>query len=118
MGQVERWQRAAGAIEAYRTRWNIDESATLGPEPADPKQRAHWAKTVALVGTAGFLIAGDRGKRESELASLSRWWENLHTADRQRDQEISIERPRVSSPASRWTDEPDRDVGFDVGFGL
>ena len=55
---VERWQCAAGAIEAYRTRWNITGSATLGLEPADPEQRAHWDKTVAIVGTAGFLAAG------------------------------------------------------------
>ena len=59
VGHVERWQSAAGAIEAYRTRWNIAGPAALGPEPADPEQRAHWDKTVAMVGAAGFLTAGD-----------------------------------------------------------
>ena len=115
---VERWQCAAGAIEAYRTRWNITGSATLGPEPADPEQRAHWDKTVAIVGTAGFLTAGDTRAGGSERASLAARWENIHTANRERDDDLSIAGSPVLSLASPWPDEPDVDHGLDNGFGL
>ena len=117
VGPVERWQSAAGAIEAYRTRWNIDGSATLGPEPADPEQRAHWATTVAMVGAAGFLNAGDTREGGSERASLATRWENLHTANREPEDRSIAESP-VPSRASLWTDEPDLDYGLDDGFSL
>jgi hypothetical protein len=117
IGHVERWQSAAGAIEAYRTRWKIAGSATLGSEPSDPEQRTHWNKTVAMVGTAGFLTAGDTREDRSERASVATRWENLHTANRQRDDDRSIAGPPVSSPASLWPDEPDHDRDFDSGFG-
>jgi len=115
---VERWQCAAGAIEAYRTRWNITGSATLGLEPADPEQRAHWDKTVAIVGTAGFLAAGDTRATGSERASLATRWENIHTANRERDDDLSIAGSPALSPASLWPDEPDVDHGLDGGFSL
>ena len=118
VGHVERWQSAAGAIEAYRTRWNIAGPATLGPEPADPEQRAHWDKTVAMVGTAGFLTAGDTRAGGSERASLATRWENIHTANRERDDDRSIAGSPVPSPASLWPDEPDFDNGLDDGFSL
>jgi hypothetical protein len=90
VGHVERWQSAAGAIEAYRTRWKIAGPATLGPEPADPEQRAHWDKTVAMVGTAGFLTAGDTRDGGSERASLATRWENIHAANHQGDDNRSV----------------------------
>jgi conjugative relaxase-like TrwC/TraI family protein len=118
IGQVEQWQSAAGAIEAYRTRWKIAGSATLGSEPSDPEQRVHWDKTVAMVGTAGFLTAGDTREGGSERASLAMRWENLHTADREPDDGRTIAGSPVPSPESLWPDEPDRDRDFDSGFGL
>jgi hypothetical protein len=118
VGNVEQWQGAAGAIEAYRTRWNIASSATLGPEPADPEQRAHWATTVSVVGTAGFLTASDTREGGSERASLSTQWENLHSANRELDDCRSLAGSPVSPPASLWPDEPDFDRDFDSRFGL
>ena len=118
IGHVERWQSAAGAIEAYRTRWNITGAATLGPEPADPEQRAHWDTTVALVGTAGFLTPGDKREGGSERASLAARWENIHTVHREREDDLSVAGSPVPSPALPWSDEPDLDHGLDGGFSL
>jgi hypothetical protein len=39
---TERWQVAAGAITAYRSRWNIPEQGTIDKEPTNPEQRPHW----------------------------------------------------------------------------
>jgi hypothetical protein len=33
--------------------------ASIGPEPSDPEQLAHWKKTVAAIGMAGFLSPGE-----------------------------------------------------------
>jgi hypothetical protein len=118
VGPVEKWQSAAGAIEAYRTRWKIAGPATLGPEPADPEQRAHWDKTVAMVGTAGFLTAGDTREGGSERASLATRWENIHAASHQGDDDRSVGGATIRSPASLWSDEPDFDNGLDDGFSL
>ncbi len=118
VGNVERWQRAGGAIEAYRTRWSIDGPATLGPEPADPEQRAHWDKTVAMVGTAGFLTAGDTREGGSERASLATRWANIHTANHQGDDNRSVAEGTIPSLATLWSDEPDFDSGLDDGFSL
>jgi hypothetical protein len=118
VGHVERWQSAAGAIEAYRTRWSINGPAALGPEPADPEQRAHWDKTVAMVGRAGFFTAGDTREGGSERASLATRWSNTHTAYHQRDDNRSVAGAIIPSPASLWSDEPDFDDGLDDGFSL
>jgi conjugative relaxase-like TrwC/TraI family protein len=118
VGHVERWQSAAGAIEAYRTRWNIAGSAALGPEPADPEQHAHWDATVAIVGAAGFLTAGDTREGGSDRASLATRWENLRNANREPDEDRSVAGSPVPSRASLWTDEPDLDYGLDDGFSL
>jgi conjugative relaxase-like TrwC/TraI family protein len=116
VGHVERWQRAAGAIEAYRTRWNIAAPATLGPEPAGAEQRAHWNKTVAMVGQTGFLTVGDTREGGSERASLTTRWENIHTANHQGDDDRSVAGAIISSPASLWSDELDFDDGLDNGL--
>jgi conjugative relaxase-like TrwC/TraI family protein len=118
VGRVEKWQTAAGAIEAYRTRWNIAGSATLGPEPADPEQRAHWATTIAIVGTAGFLTGESSREDGPERASLAMGWEDLRAANREPVDGRSIAASPVPSPESLWADEPDIYRDFDSGFGL
>ena len=55
LAAIERWQTAAGAIEAYRSLWNVADTMTMGPEPSDPEQRDHWRTAVATIGAAGFL---------------------------------------------------------------
>ena len=116
--QVERWQAAAGAIEAYRTRWNITEPVTMGPEPTEPEQRGHWEKTVAIVGDAGFLAPGETGRDRSERNSLATRWESIHAVARQRDDDRGAARAPTPSSELLWPDEPDLDRGVDDGFGL
>jgi len=116
--EVERWQTAAGAIEAYRNRWNITDTTTVGPEPTDPEQRSHWVKTVATVGAAGFLNPGGSYEAGTERASLATRWEHIHAVDRQTHNDRDVERSHVPSPASLWLDEPDVNLGFDDGLGI
>jgi conjugative relaxase-like TrwC/TraI family protein len=116
--EVERWQAAAGAIEAYRTRWNITGTASIGPEPNDPEQRSQWDKTVATVGAGGFLPSVEACGVGTEREVLATRWENIHALDRQRDDDRSVARTPVLSPESRWPDEPDLDRGFDYGLGM
>lgn len=72
---TERWQAAAGAIEGYRTRFDVTSPQALGPEPGDPEQRAHWQNTIATVGSAGFLnpdgseCAGPLAELTAEVSS-------------------------------------------------
>ena len=78
--RVERWQSAAGAIEAYRARWNVTTVDALGPEPLDPEQRAHWQRAVAAIGSAGFAAPGGPGSGPDE-AWLSSLWDRVHALD-------------------------------------
>ena len=70
---VERWQSAAGAIEAYRARWNVTTADALGPEPLDPEQSAHWHRAVAAIGSAGFAVPGGPGGGPDEPWVSSLW---------------------------------------------
>ncbi len=84
---TERWQTAAGAVEAYRSRWGISGEQTLGPEPTDPEQYSHWSRTVATVGDSGFF-GGERssgtGPDHEHLASH---WRDVEKAERQHERE-------------------------------
>jgi hypothetical protein len=42
-GRYRTGQAAAGAIEAYRSRWNVTGEPTIGPEPTDPEQQGPLA---------------------------------------------------------------------------
>ncbi|MGD0255919.1 MAG: MobF family relaxase, partial [Acidimicrobiales bacterium] len=88
--EVERWQAAAGAIEAYRTRWNVTGMASIGPEPSDPEQLAHWKKTVAAIGMAGFLSPGESPGVESEREVLASHWEGVQATDRLQEDDRTI----------------------------
>lgn len=113
---VERWQAAAGAIEAYRSRWNVTGTATVGPEPVDPEQRAHWHKTVAVVGAAGYLNRDESFADGSERSSLTSHWEVSVATDLERGEEQTV--PSASTPAA--TRDRDRDFGRSSvdSFGL
>ena len=114
IGHVERWQSAAGAIEAYRTRWNITGPVVIGLEPAGPEQRDHWDKTVAVVVAAGYPASGGPNVDDFQRAP----WRNIHTAYQQREDDGGLRQGPSPSPPSLWPDEPDLDVAFDEGFGL
>ena len=114
--EVERWQAAAGAIEAYRTRWNITGTASIGSEPTDPDQRAHWKKTVAAVGMAGFLSPGESPGVESEREVLASHWKGVQATDRLREDDRTV----PTAPVLHATRNRDMglDRSFDDGFGI
>ena len=119
ISQVERWQAAAGAIEAYRTRWNISGTQSLGPEPTDLEQRSHWEKTVEIVGAAGFLVGNETSDPASEKASLSaRWEKDMMVSSPRRDDERASESTLTLAPEPLWPDEPELESDFDTGFGM
>jgi conjugative relaxase-like TrwC/TraI family protein len=121
LAATERWQTAGGAVEAYRTRWNITDTASMGPEPTDPEQRDHWRTAVATVGAAGFLT--DQGSPEvgSERGSLATQWEAMRVADRSREADRSWADGSVEPLPERHVPKR-QDRGFDrdhdSGFGL
>ncbi len=120
LAATERWQTAAGAIEAYRSRWNVTDTS-MGPEPADPEQRDHWRTTVATVGAAGFLSSQEPAAVESERGSLAAHWESMRSADRLREADREREDdPIEHSPERRVRKRQDRalDLSRDSGFGL
>ena len=121
LAATERWQTAAGAIEAYRSRWNVTDTATIGPEPTDPEQRDHWRTTVATVGAAGFLSDQGSPGVESERGSLATHWEAMRAADRSREADRLRDDGAVEpSPERHGRRRQDRglDRDRDSGFGL
>jgi conjugative relaxase-like TrwC/TraI family protein len=114
---AERWQFSAGAIEAYRVRWNVTDADALGPEPLDPDQRAHWERALSTLGSAGLGAAG--GPREGpDEAGISSLWDRVHaldTAPTDPARDVAF-----MSEAGPFASIGDVDVGqnFDDGFGL
>jgi conjugative relaxase-like TrwC/TraI family protein len=116
--EVERWQAAAGAIEAYRTRWNITGTASIGSEPTDPEQRSHWDKTVATVGAAGFLTSVEACGVGTERASLASQWDRVEALGRPGDDiALDLVAP-IEPPQLAWDYSVDYDLERDDGFGL
>jgi len=114
---VERWQSAAGAIEAYRDRWGVDGSDALGPEPLDPEQRAHWHRAVGSIELAGFTAPGSsEGKVDQRL--LSSMWDRLHALDAARSDAARDVTPLPQPPPFSWIRDNDsgRDLGDDFGL--
>jgi conjugative relaxase-like TrwC/TraI family protein len=119
INQVERWQAAAGAIEAYRTRWNVSGTQSVGPEPTDLEQRSHWEKTVEMVGAAGFLVGSATSNPTSEKASLSaRSEKDLTVSSPPRNDDRAVESALSPAPEPLWPDEPELESDFDTGFGI
>ena len=115
LAATERWQAAAGAIEAYRSRWNVTGTSTIGPEPVDPEQRDHWRTTVAAVGAAGFLGDQVSPGNGSERGSLASHWEAMQEADRARGEQ-NID--RTDSLDDDWSPSRDSDRSLGSGFGM
>ena len=84
---TERWQSAAGAVEAYRACWNITGTESVGPEPTNPEQRAQWHKIVAVLGAAGFLAPDASRESGPERSSLAAEWARIRAVDRQRERD-------------------------------
>lgn len=112
---VERWQSAAGAIEAYRTRWNVTAADALGPEPLDLEQSAHWQRAVAAIGSAGFAVPDGSG-RASDEAWLSSLWDRAHALDAGPPEGARDVTSMPEPPQFAWS----RDVGSgrDLGGGI
>ena len=114
---VERWQSAAGAIEAYRARWDVTTADALGPEPLDPEQRAHWQRAVEVMGWAGFAAAEGLGSG-TDQAWLSSLWDRVHALDASRPDAAREETSMPEPPRFEWSRGVDS--VYDVGdsFGL
>jgi conjugative relaxase-like TrwC/TraI family protein len=114
---VERWQSAAGAIEAYRSRWGIDTSDALGPEPLDPEQRAHFQRALGSIESAGFTSPGG-SEGELDQLWLSSLWSRVHALDASwTDATREVEPPPEPLPFS-WSRGGDSGRDLGDGFGL
>ena len=113
---TERWQTAAGAIEAYRARWAITGEQTLGPEPSDPEQRSHWSRTVATVGDTGFFGGERRAATGSEHEHLASHWRHVEKAERRHEREEYQRRHQAPEP-TRHRDRDDDDRRRDRSSG-
>jgi hypothetical protein len=119
LATAERWQAAAGAIEAYRSRWNVTGTTTIGAEPADPEQRDHWRSAVAAVGAAGFLNGREALGTTSEREVLASRWVVMQEADQARhQQDIDHASSRGDDRHRHRPRHRDRDRDRDSGFGL
>jgi conjugative relaxase-like TrwC/TraI family protein len=119
---VERWQSAAGAIEAYRDRWGVDSSDALGPEPLDPGQRVHWQRAVGTIESAGFMALGS-SDGEPDQAWLSSMWDRLHALDAAWSEAARSDvardvAPLPQPPPFSWSRDSDSGRDLGDGFGL
>ena len=114
ISEAERWQAAAGAVEAYRGRWGITGASAIEAQPTNPEQRAHWETMAAALSSAGFTSPRGASGQEAGAPRLASPWERLRTLDRA-EHEVTAE-----PPAWSWNDRRDSgyDRGSDVGFGL
>ncbi|HEY4948602.1 MAG TPA: hypothetical protein VII19_11935, partial [Acidimicrobiales bacterium] len=118
--ETERWQVAAGAIEAYRSRWSIAGEATIESQPTNPEQRAHWDAMAATLAAAGFTSPGGTSGQEADAPWLASLWDRVRDLDRVRD-EANLERVGAGAPQPfSWSSGRDSgyDRGRDDGFGL
>ncbi len=116
IARVERWQSAAGAIGAYRARWNVSTADALGPEPLDPEQFAHWHRAVSVIATAGCAPPPipRSGPDDAWLTSV---WDRLDALD---TASLDPADGRSSWPDSRlyaWGRDVDPGYGLDEGLG-
>jgi conjugative relaxase-like TrwC/TraI family protein len=119
---VERWQSAAGAIEAYRSRWGVDGSDALGPEPLDPEQRAHWQRAIGTIESAGFTALGS-SDGEPDKPWLSTMWDRLHALDAAWSEATRSDATRDVTPLPQpppfsWSRDSDSGRDLGDGFGL
>lgn len=117
--EVERWQVAAGAIEAYRNRWNIAGEATVDTAPTNPEQRAHWDTMTATLASAGFTSPAGTSGSEADQPWLDSLWERMRELDRNWEK-MKLENVATAPPPFSWTSSRDSgyDRGRDDGFGL
>jgi len=114
---VEQWQSAAGVIEAYRSRWGVDDADALGPEPLDPEQRAHWQSAVGVIESAGFAAPGSSDGKLDQLWLSSLWnrMDALNTAWADATRDVS---PLREPPPFSWARDSDSGRDLGDGFGL
>ena len=112
---VERWQSAAGAIEAYRIRWDVTAADALGPEPSDHEQSVHWQRAVGAIGGFATLGSAGGGHHETWVSSL---WDRIHALDPE-GPDAARDVTSASEPTPlAWGRGVDAGRDFDGGFGL
>ena len=123
--EVERWQSAAGAIEAYRLRWGVDAPTAIGPEPQDPEQRAHWQNTFDVVESASSGLPGAWGDPDgTERAELLEMLEQIRSDLEQIGTGLTEYRESLhKAPAIDWGYDDlgydnDYTIDNDYGYGL
>jgi hypothetical protein len=121
--ETERWRQAAGAVEVYRSRWNIGGMATIGAEPTNPEQRAHLDNLAATLASAGFTSPASTSGQQAEQPWLASLWSacRLLTASGTKinlEREVTVEPPAWSRSSSRSSRDSGYDGGRDDGFGL
>ena len=119
---VERWQSAAGAIEAYRGRWGVDASEALGPQPLDSEQRVHWQSAVGAIESAGFTAPGS-SDGELNQPWLSSLWDRVHALDAAWSEAARSDATRDVGPVPEpapfsWSRDSDSGRDLGDGFGL
>jgi hypothetical protein len=125
--ETERWQTAAGVVEAYRSRWEITGEESLGAEPADPEQHSHWSRAVATIGDTGFFGGERSAGTDPEHEHLASHWRDVEQAERRHEREEYERRfpaPEPTRHRHRDRDDDDRrrdrssGRDRDGGFGL
>jgi hypothetical protein len=116
--EVERWQSAAGAIEAYRLRWGVDAPSAIGPEPQGPEQRAHWQSTFSVVESASSGLPGAWGDPDgTERAELLEKLEQVRSGLEQIGTGLDEYRESLhKAPAIDWG--YDDDYGYDNDYTI
>jgi hypothetical protein len=112
--EVERWQSAAGAIEAYWLRWGVDAASAIGPEPQDREQRAHWQNAFDAVEAASSGLPGAWGDPDgTERAELLEKLEHVRSGLEQMGTGLAEYRESLhKTPAIDWG------LDDDYGYGL
>ena len=116
--ETERWQVAAGAVEAYRSRWDIAGEANMNTEPISPDQRAHWDKMAATLESAGFTPPGRTTELEPDTSWLASLWERVQNLGTERDYIPSDRVVAADPPQWAWSRDDDTYLDRDDGFGL
>ncbi len=114
---AERWQSAAGAMEAYRIRWNITGTDAVGPEPRDPQQRTHWQRATDALTWAGSAASSRRNSGTTQ-PSITSLWDRVQALDAERSYIASDATGRPEPAQLAWSSGVDDELELNSGLEL